>query len=166
MRDLRRRQTGSRCRPIAGLAAALFTITLAPAALAYGQSGAQDWTWTLYANTAPIVLAQEIPDTPRLKTTLECERGQVKLTLYDVPAIPDGPVTLKSERQTATTEARTQAHSSPNRLSSVIAVDHPVFLAFQANGQLDLVAGEQSISVRVEAAHIAKLRRFAEACAA
>ncbi len=27
------------------------------------------WTWTLYADTAPVVLANEIPDTPSLRST-------------------------------------------------------------------------------------------------
>ena len=45
------------------------------------------WTWTLYDDD-PLVLANEVPDTARLRSTFECDPGSsvVRLSLY--PAAP------------------------------------------------------------------------------
>ena len=42
------------------------------------------WTWTLYAEAAPVVLANEVPDTASLRTTLECDPGSsiARVTVY------------------------------------------------------------------------------------
>ena len=53
------------------------------------------WTWTLYQGDGPTVLANEIPDTPRLKSTLECANGTgvARVTLYN-SALAAGFATL------------------------------------------------------------------------
>ena len=93
------------------------------------------WTWTLYADADPVVLAHEIPDTPRLKTTLECARGSgvVEVTLYREPAAlaqgdagAPGFVTLSARGAAATSELTARAE----RLSFSMRTDHPVFAGF------------------------------------
>ncbi|HWW12752.1 MAG TPA: hypothetical protein VN018_09555, partial [Brevundimonas sp.] len=66
---------------IAILTAAAVTILGAQNAAAAPSEAA--WTWTLYSDT-PVVLANEVPDTANLRTTLECDPGSsvARLTLY------------------------------------------------------------------------------------
>ena len=42
------------------------------------------WTWTLYTDEARLALANEVPDTPNLRFTLECDprSGVARVTLY------------------------------------------------------------------------------------
>jgi len=159
MRDLRRRTSSRFACLLTGTVAAMLTIAVTPSA--YAQNAG--WTWTLYADSTPVVLAQEIPDTPRLKTTLQCAPGtrQVQISLYDADAVAAGPVILKSGRQSSEGELR----AASNRLAVSLPVDHPVFLAFQASGRLELKSGERVLPIIIEAAHLPKLARFAEACA-
>ena len=46
------------------------------------------WTWTLYADEARVALANEVPDTPNLRFTLECDpaSGVARVTFYGGPA--------------------------------------------------------------------------------
>lgn len=119
------------------------------------------WTWTLYED-APIVLANEVPDTANLRTTLECDPGSsvARVTLYggETPAglarIGAGSVSAVAE-----TEA---ARGGGMRVA--VRTDHPVFAAFGVDGKLTITVGEQRRAVDVPAAHLAKLRRFAELC--
>lgn len=159
MRDLRRRKSDPIYRPLSGLAAVILATLIASSTQAQNSG----WTWTLYADSTPIVLAQEIPDTPRLKATLECDRDgtQVHVSLYDADPAAAGPITFKSGRQSGMGELR----ATGRRLSTSLPVDHPVFLAFQASGTLEMVSGERTLPVTVEPSHLPKLARFAEACA-
>lgn len=141
--------------------------TLAAAALALGvQAGAAPpdaaWTWTLYADEGPVVLAHEVPDTTRLRTVLECEPGQsvAQLTLY-------GGEPAAGMARASAGEATAVAEASAGRgggLRLALRTDHPVFAAFAADGRLTIAVGEQRRTVEVPAEHLAKLRRFAELC--
>jgi hypothetical protein len=119
------------------------------------------WTWTLYADNGPLVLANEVPDTPRLRTTLECAPGSsiVRLTLYDAtPA--EGIAVITSGAASANAEAQPRR----GQLQTMLRADHPVFAAFLANGKLQVSVGEQASTVEIDRANLSKLRRFAELC--
>ena len=96
------------------------------------------WTWTLYEGEAPVVLANEVPDTANLRMTLECEPGSsvAQLTIYG------GAPVAGMARLTA----------------------HPAFAAFSSTGRLGVAVGDERRAVEVPAAHLAKLRRFGELC--
>lgn len=119
------------------------------------------WTWTLYSDT-PVVLANEVPDTANLRTTLECDPGSsvARLTLYGVdPASGMARITAG--------DASAVAQSEPARgggIKLALRTDHPVFAAFGVSGRLGVALGEQRRTVEVPTAHLAKLRRFAELC--
>lgn len=121
------------------------------------------WVWALYADGEPIVLAQEIPDTPQLKTTLECEprSGRVRLSLYDAADMGNGPVELRSGPHTVTGEMQTVRL----RVSTSLPADHPVFVAFLANGEIKIAREEQVKTISIGPQHLPLLRRFAQACA-
>lgn len=122
---------------------------------------AEAWTWTLYADNGPLVLANEVPDTPRLRTTLECAPGSsiVRLTLYDA-APADGIAVVTSGAASVNAEAQ----SRRGQLQTMLRADHPVFAAFLANGKLQIAVGEQSSAIEIDRANLSKLRRFAELC--
>jgi hypothetical protein len=122
---------------------------------------ADAWTWTLYTNNGPLVLANEIPDTPRLRATLECAPGSsiVRLTLYDA-APAEGIAVITSGAATANAEIRPRR----GQLQAMLRADHPVFTAFQASGRLQVTVGEQTSAVEIDRANLSKLRRFAELC--
>ena len=120
------------------------------------------WTWTLYADTSPVVLANEVPDTPSLRSTLECEPGSsvARLTLYQPNGLV-GMTRITAGESTAMTE------SEAGRAGSVklaLRTDHPVFAAFAAQGSLSMSAGEARRTIDIPSAHLAKLRRFVELC--
>ncbi|WP_312147454.1 hypothetical protein [Brevundimonas sp.] len=124
-------------------------------------SSGETWAWTLYSGAGPLVLANEIPDTPRLRSTLECAPGSsiVRLTLYDAPPA-EGIAVITAGAATANVEA------SPRRgeLQTVLRADHPVFAAFLADGKLAIAVGEQTSGIEIDRANLSKLRRFAELC--
>jgi hypothetical protein len=120
------------------------------------------WTWTLYDDD-PLVLANEVPDTARLRSTFECEPGSsvVRLSLYpSAPARGFARVTAGSASTTAPVEP---ARGEGLRL--VLRSDHPVFAAFAADGHLGVMIGDAHRDIEVQRVHLAKLRRFAELCA-
>ncbi len=121
----------------------------------------EGWTWTLYSGDGPLVLANEIPDTPRLRTTLECAPGSsiVRLAFHDAPGA-DGFAVVRSGAASAEVEARARR----GRLEAVLRTDHPVFAAFLASGRLTLTLGEQAEAIEIDRANLPKLRRFAELC--
>lgn len=139
---------------IALFAAAALAVQTAPPEAA--------WTWTLYADTQPVVLANEIPDTARLRTTLECDPGTsvARLTVYGGAALT-GMARITAGEASAVSEAAA-ARAGATRLA--VRTDHPVFAAFTVDGRLAVVAGDQRRTVEVPSAHLAKLRRFAELC--
>lgn len=145
---------------IAILAAAA-VLALGPQNAVAAPSGAA-WTWTLYGDTAPVVLANEVPDTANLRTTLECDPGSsiARLTLYGGDAATGmARVTSGDASAVAQSEA---ARGGGIRLA--LRTDHPVFAAFGVSGRLGVAVGEQRRNVEVPTAHLAKLRRFAELC--
>lgn len=159
MRDLRPRLSGLPLRSVATATVAISMISMALPA----QAQHARWTWTLYADSSPVVLAHEIPDTPRLRTTLECEPGSamVHVSLYDEEALIEGPGTLSAGDH----ESAAQIEARDTRRSTSIRIDHPVFIAFQASGTLDITAGDHTGTVRVSASNLPKLIRFSQICA-
>lgn len=120
------------------------------------------WTWTLYEGDGPLVLADEAPDTPQLRATLECEPGSgaVAISVYGADA-PSGFARIASGDATAASEAR----ANRGKLETMIRADHPVFAAFLGNGRLTIAVGDKESRVTVAPQHRAKLRRFADLCA-
>lgn len=140
------------------------------ALLAFGQAGAPRaapvWTWTLYENEGPVVLANEAPDTPNLRATVECDprSGVVDLTVYkeDAPAPGAAFARLSSGDVAATSPAR---FGRRGRLQVTVRTDHPLFAAFVGSGELTIQTGERTDRVAIPRAHLAKLRRLADRCA-
>lgn len=149
------------------------TILSAVLALALQASTAQAsppsaWTWTLYEGEGPLVLANELPDTPSLKATLQCDPGSsvVEIAVYE-PAgrrasVPSGFARLTSGPVSTASEARV---GRGGRLEFALRTDHPLFAAFVGSGDMTVMTGDQSMSVKVDRPHLAKLRRFADRCA-
>lgn len=139
-------------------------IALFAAAALVAQTAPPDaaWTWTLYADTRPVVLAHEIPDTASLRTTLECDPGTsvARLTVYGGTALT-GMARITAGEASAVSEV-----AAPRAGASRLALrtDHPVFAAFTVDGRLAVVAGDLRRAVEVPSVHLAKLRRFAELC--
>lgn len=131
-----------------------------------GQAAAQTanpsaWTWTLYEGEGPLVLANEIPDTPRLRATLECEPGSgvTRVSFYEAEAAA-GFATARSGQATAAVEVT----STRGRLQTALRTDHPVFAAFAASGRLELEFADREEVVEIGRAALPRLRRFAELC--
>ncbi len=128
------------------------------------QAGEPAWTWSLYEGEGPVVLANDVPDTARLRATLECEAGQgaARVTAYGsaAPAVA-GMATLRSGSASAAAEGLA---GRDGRLSATVRTEHPVFAAFVDTGRLTLTMGPTERVVAVQAEHLAKLRRFAELC--
>lgn len=133
----------------------------APPAVRLVSRPAEPWTWTLYSGDGPLVLANEIPDTPQLRATLECAPGSsiARVTFYETPGA-DGFATAASGPASAGVEAR----SRRGRLETALRADHPVFAAFLASGRLSVTVGEHAASIEVDRPNLPKLRRFAELC--
>lgn len=135
--------------------------TAALAALALGMQ-APSWTWTLYEGSGPVVLAYERPDTPDLRTTLECSAGSgiVRVSVYE-SALKPGFATVTSGEQTATMEA---APGADHAIVASLRTDHPVFSRFSTSGALSMTVGEARQDIQFDSVHLAKLRRFADFC--
>lgn len=120
------------------------------------------WTWTLYDDAVPVVLANEVPDTARLRATLECDPGTsvARLTLYGGAAMAGMARVTAGEASSVAEAAAAPAGASKFALRT----DHPVFAAFTVDGRMSIMVGDQRRPVEVPAAHLAKLRRFAELC--
>ncbi|MDP3803593.1 hypothetical protein [Brevundimonas sp.] len=120
------------------------------------------WTWALYADAAPVVLANEVTDTPNLRATLECDPGSsiARVTLYGGTALV-GMARVTAGEASAVTEA---AAARGGGVKLALRTDHPVFAAFAVDGRMSVVVGDQRRPVEVPSAHLAKLRRFAELC--
>lgn len=137
-------------------------VLLATAALALQTApSAAAWTWTLYADDAPVVLANEVPDTANLRATLECDPGSsvARVTVYG--AALTGMARVTSGDAVAMAEAA-PARGESTRLT--LRTDHPAFAAFAADGRLNILVGEHRRPIEVPAPHLAKLRRFSELC--
>ncbi|WP_082572579.1 hypothetical protein [Brevundimonas sp. Root1423] len=137
-------------------------LALLAAAFIAGQTpSAPAWTWTLYPDAAPVVLANEVPDTANLRATLECDPGSsvARLTLYGIPRT--GMARITAGDAVAMAEAA-PARGDATRLT--LRTDHPVFAAFAASGEMNVLVGDHRRPVEVPAGHLAKLRRFSELC--
>ena len=123
---------------------------------------APTWTWTLYEGSGPVVLANERPDTPDLRSTLECVAGsgETRVAVYEATPIP-GAALLESGGVVATVEAKATADGAT---AAPVRIDAPVFMRFAATGSMAFTVGEQRRSIEVGAADLAKLRRFADLC--
>jgi len=126
------------------------------------QGAEPHWTWSLYQGEGPVVLANDVPDTARLRATLECEPGSgvTRIASYGATAEP-GMATLRSGAASAATEAEAGRNG---KLTAVLRTDHPVFAAFVQTGRMAVAVGGNERVVEVQTAHLAKLRRFAELC--
>lgn len=140
------------------------TLIAAALALALQTTPAEAaWTWTLYADDAPVVLANEVPDTANLRATLECDPGSsvARVTLYG-GAAGSGMARVTAGEAAAVTEAEAGRDGG---YKLAMRTDHPVFAAFAADGRLGVALGEDRRTVEVQRAFLPKLRRFAELCA-
>lgn len=139
----------------------MIAILAAAALAAQSAQPTTAWTWTLYADTAPVVLANEIPDTANLRVTLECEPGSsvARVTLYGVALT--GMARVTAGGAVAMAEASAGRRES-TRLS--LRTDHPAFVAFASEGEMKVTVGDHRRPVEVPSAHLAKLRRFTELC--
>ncbi|HEY0102081.1 MAG TPA: hypothetical protein VGB60_01305 [Brevundimonas sp.] len=137
-------------------------VILAAALLGQTPAATPGWTWTLYADSDPVVLSNEIPDTPNLRATFECERGSsvARLTLYGAEMA--GTARMSAGEAVAVGEAETSARGGDTKLS--VRTDHPAFAAFAAEGVMAVTVGDARRPVEVPGAHLAKLRRFTELC--
>jgi hypothetical protein len=137
--------------------------TLAALVVAMQAAPARDWTWTLYDGDH-LVLAHEVPDTPQLRATLECDTGSgvARISAYGAGA-GAAFATLTSGRATASAEVQPTRGSTP-RTAVMLPVNHPVFAAFNDSGVLTIRTGSRSDTVTVPRAHLGKLRRFAQLC--
>lgn len=120
------------------------------------------WTWTLYDDATPVVLANEVPDTASLRATLECDPGTsvARVSLYGGAPLT-GMVRVTAGEASAVAEAEA-ARAGASKLA--LRTDHPVFAAFTVDGRLAISVGDERRPVEVPATHLAKLRRFAELC--
>lgn len=146
-----------------GAALAALLLAALPQTPAPASSGT-GWTWTLYADEGPVVLAHEIPDTSRLREILECEagRGVVEVTLYGA----DG---VTGMARVSAGEATAVAQAQPSRgggMKLALLADHPAFAAFNADGRLAVAFGEDRRMLEVPPGDLVKLRRFTELCSA
>jgi len=119
------------------------------------------WTWTLYTDEARVALANEVPDTPDLRFTLECDpaSGVAQMAFYG-GAAETGMARVTAGEASAVTESTAERGA----LKLTLRTDHPVFAAFAAEGRLTAAVGEQRRAVEVPRPHLAKLRRFTELC--
>lgn len=126
------------------------------------QAAEPNWTWSLYEGEGPVVLANDVPDTARLRATLECDRGGgvARLASYGAAA-ESGVATLRAGSATAAGEAEAGRNG---KLTTVLRTDHPVFAAFVQSGRLSLTVASNERAIEVQPPHLAKLRRFAELC--
>lgn len=151
-------------KPIPTLLAAM-TIALSAAGAHAQQPGAQEadrWIWSLYENGGSVVLANEVPDTTRLKATLECTPGQdtASLSLYG-SAAQAGFARLSASGATGTAEVRA---ARGGKLETALRLDHPVFMTFIARGALSIASGEGQTDLSAGPAFLPVLRQFAQRC--
>ena len=128
------------------------------------QTAPGGWVWTLYEDGGAVTLANEVPDTPQLRATLECQPGSgvVKVSAYGV-----GPgaefATLTSGSASATGEVQPSRGPAP-RIAVMTQASHPVFAAFSASGALSVRSGDRTAALAVPGGDLPKLARFAELC--
>lgn len=139
-------------------------IAMIAALAALAQTADASWTWTLYPDDDPVVLAHEAPDTANLRTVLECapRSGVARISLY-------GGASGSGMARVTAGDASAMAQAEAGRdgtLKLALPIDHPAFAAFVAQGGLSVALDGQTRAVEVERAHLPKLRRFWELCSA
>ena len=148
------------------LTAALASASLLISAWTGSSVKAPAWTWTLYEGEGPLVLANEVPDTPQLRTTLECAAGSgvARVSVYGGPLVA-GFASVTSGAGASAAQSQSQVEAGRGgKVSLAVRTDHPVFGQFIATGDLAVAVGNQRQTVTVEPEHLAKLRRFADLC--
>ena len=124
----------------------------------------QGWVWTLYDNTGPtVVLAEEVPDTPHLRATLECLQGsgQARLTHYQPPSAASGNASLSS----GTARLETAATIERQRMVLSLRVGTPLFQSLTNTGRLGVSLEDQTTEFRFDRQSLPRLRQFADLCA-
>lgn len=126
------------------------------------------WTWSLYGvgEGGTVVLANEIPDTPDLRATLECEPGSgaARVSVFGAEGAASGYVSIRSGAATATSQGEVDREDGATRLTASLRLEHPVFTAFLTNGELTLNQNGQDWMVRLGRRHRGLLTDFAVAC--
>lgn len=133
------------------------------AALILSLQGAEPaWTWSLYEGDGPVVLANDVPDTARLRATLQCEPGSgvAEVSTYGADSA-SGMASVRSGEAAAATEVEAGRNG---KMSAALRIDHPVFAAFVQAGRMSVTVAARERTIEVQPAHLAKLRRFAELC--
>lgn len=138
-------------------------LLLAAAVLTASPVQAPAWTWSLYDGDGRLVLAEEEPSAMRLRTTLECEPGSgvARLTLFQFGAT-SGYAQFSAGGAGGAAEV---ASGRGEDLSLSLRIDHPAFVAFVADGRLDVSAGGRQRRIETPRPHLSRLRSFAEQCA-
>lgn len=126
------------------------------------------WTWSLYGvgEGGTVVLANEIPDTPDLRATLECDPGSgaARVSVFGAEGAASGYVSIRSGAATATSQGEAGRDGDAARLTASLRLEHPVFTAFMTSGELTLNQGGQDWTVRIGRRHRGLLTDFAVAC--
>lgn len=148
---------------LCGLATLAIGLGVAGAKAPPRAQDADRWAWALYESGGSVVLANEVPDTTRLKATLECSPGQdtAALSLYDPGAQP-GFARLSAGSATGTAEVRA---ARGGKMETALRLDHPVFTSFIAQGALSIASGEGRVDLSAGPAFLPVLRQFAQRCA-
>lgn len=134
--------------------------TVLAIALAAGSGSGTDWVWTLYADAEPVVLAEEIADTDRLRATLECRPGSgaVTVSLYEAGSAQPGFVTIRSGNASATSAAEV----ADGHASFALRTDHPVFAALIGGRRATI--GGLGADRTLDLSAATERRRFAMLC--
>jgi len=133
-----------------------------------GNGATGGWVWTLYEGDAPLVFANEVPDTPRLRATFECTPGAgvVRVSVYG-GAAGAGIATLSSGDSTATTQAEARAAAEDDDASTLsfpVRTDHPLFTQILTTGMLRISVGGDDDAIEVQPPFQTALRRFGALC--
>lgn len=124
---------------------------------------AQGWVWTLYENGGSVVvLAEEVPDTPHLRSTFECapNSNQIKLTRYQPGKAVTGPAQLSAGSAQQEAEMTVEGE----RLTLSLQAGSNLFRSLVASGRVSLSYEGGATDIRFDRNGLAQLRRFAETC--
>lgn len=140
----------------------MMSLAIAALATMLTQSApAGGWVWTLYEGDGPLVFANEVPDTPKLKATFDCMPGSgvVQVSVYG-DGLTSGIATLTSGDSSAMTEATARS----DKISVPVRTDHPLFTQMMANGVLKIAIGDAKQVVEVQPPFQTVMRQFGDLC--